>query len=259
MNSGDLERLMNDALDGVATPEEEAWLRARLEHDSAAREQYRQLEEVFAVLGKVPLETPPPELRAGVSRVISVGHGALGPRRRGQGWLDSLRTFVARRPAVGAAYAFAAGAVTVGIAALAFVRGPGAGLPVSGTMTNPPEALGTVIESKENQVGEARFQIRTRHVSQGIGLELDVRSTGPTETLLEYDPSAVDARTLRWSPPADVQASSGWARLSATANARFLVLLEGHGDRRAEIHVTLRAGDRSAEEVFRMAPDRSVP
>ncbi|HEY2954128.1 MAG TPA: hypothetical protein VGK89_02625 [Candidatus Eisenbacteria bacterium] len=262
MNSETLERLMNDVLDGVATPEERALLERHLETDPAARARHRELQGVFELLARVPMEDPPPELRTEVSLALAASSRTHGPARRAPAWTESMRAAFVRRPGLGAASAFAAGALAVAIAVLALTRslGPAApGLPVSGTMARPAPGPESLLDTREARVEGATFTITTRRGGDPWTVELAVRAAAPTEIELEFDPERLAVEDVHWSAPAEVHATPGRVRLGAGADVRYRLAFRARGEPSADLSATLRSGKGSAKEVLRMTPGNSIP
>lgn len=258
MNPTDRDRLMNEVLDGVASPEEQAALREHLERDPESRARFEDLERVFHVLAAVPMEAAPPELRTGVARAISGGLDAAPPRLSVPAWRVGVVAFLRRRPAAGAVLSFAVGAAAAAMLVLVFVQTPVGPLPVSGTMGNAPQRLGTPLESRDVQLGSTHFSLRSHGRGQELTMDLSVRGSEPSEVVLEFDPQKVEARELRWSSSAEVQVSPGRVTMGAAASREFTIAFHGNGRDRAEIQVGLQAGDHSAREVFQVIPSTGV-
>jgi len=80
MNDQELQRLMNDQLDGVLSPEESERLTRFLQSSEKAQAQYQKLGQVFTALSRPPLEEPPPDLKQNVLRQIRL-RSAAAPAR----------------------------------------------------------------------------------------------------------------------------------------------------------------------------------
>ncbi|HXL14664.1 MAG TPA: hypothetical protein VN972_01150, partial [Methylomirabilota bacterium] len=118
-NDRELERLMNDQLDGTATPEESERLSRALESREDVRSEYRKLGGVFAALSRIEMEEPPASLKQGVLRAIRAIEADAGAR---QSWLDSILALVRGRAGFRYAYSFATGAA-LGVLAFALLSG----------------------------------------------------------------------------------------------------------------------------------------
>src|SRR2546427_3929358 len=141
MNDRELERLMNDQLDGVATSEDSERLSRALESREDVRTEYRKLGGVFAALSCVEMEEPPSDLKQNILR--SIRKAETAPAR--EGWLESIAAAFRGRPGFRSAYSFASGAV-LGVLAFALLSGnllppPGSDpRPFKGPMIPPPDA-----------------------------------------------------------------------------------------------------------------------
>ena len=144
MNTFDLESVIDDVLDGVATAEQRLWLDRRRASDPVVRDRYAAREALFRALDGSPLTEAPADLLAGVMRGISdAGRHAPAsgatPARSGaaSGWLASLVEAFRHRPAMAWGYAASMAAIAVALvlatSRLPQVFGPQA-LPVEGTI-----------------------------------------------------------------------------------------------------------------------------
>src|SRR5882762_214394 len=116
-NDRELDRLMNDQLDGTATPEESERLSRALESREDVRSEYRKLGGVFAALSRIEMEEPPASLKQGVLRAIRANDADAAAR---QNWLDSIVSLVRDRAGFRYAYSFATGAA-LGVLAFALL------------------------------------------------------------------------------------------------------------------------------------------
>ena len=139
MRDAEFDRLVNDELDGVATPEEKASLARRLAESEVARARYQEIQAVFGMLDRVESVEPPPSLRGNVLRSVE---SRARTRSKRPGWRGLLETGFGKRPWLGLGYAFVAGAM---VGALTFAIGTGVfdrsglrGSEVRGTMLPPP-------------------------------------------------------------------------------------------------------------------------
>jgi hypothetical protein len=143
MTESAFDRLIDEVLDGSASPADERRLRERMARDPGLKGRYEEMEGVFQVLGHWSASEAPTELRSAVMRQI----GERARRREVStdwaiGLRAALRGTVARQGLV-----FASG-VLVGAFALGLVRGgvgpAGRDLPVTGSLpvtgTRAPEA-----------------------------------------------------------------------------------------------------------------------
>jgi len=59
----EFDRLVNDELDGVATPAQKAELARRLAEGEAPRARYQEIQTVFGMLDRIESVDPPPSLQ----------------------------------------------------------------------------------------------------------------------------------------------------------------------------------------------------
>lgn len=182
MSRDDLERLIQDHLDGRTTPEETARLRARLEQDPEARERFRRSEVVFEALRSMSLQDPPTDLVAGVRSVAS-------PQTAGRG--SSRDRFGSR---LGLAVTFAAGVVVGGLGLFAMEKVPFEGslsdLPLGGTVPTGPGVLGD-LDRKRIPLGQGEVWLRSRRVGDRVTIQVETRETAGPQIRLEYDPRSM--------------------------------------------------------------------
>src|SRR5262249_32925187 len=75
----ELDSLIQDVLDEVATPAEAARLEARLSQDSAARERRNELSLVFGAMSRSRRFEAPPELKSRILRALPTGAPGAKP------------------------------------------------------------------------------------------------------------------------------------------------------------------------------------
>jgi len=244
MNDRDLQQLMNNQLDGVATPEESARLTRALESREDLRAEYRKLGGVFAVLSRVDMEEPPPDLKQNVMRAIR-RHDAVPARTD---WLAWVRAAVRG----GFGYSFAAGAA-LGVLAFALLTGnlttrPGTDVgPFTGTMARPsgPAAY--------HRISGRDFALRTGRVlvevlSGSDGYLARVASTAPsgTELVLSFDPAVWGVEGLR-QRQAGNEVMLGFGRLSVriqqSGESQYLLYLARKGPAGSPLRIAIQSPD----------------
>lgn len=246
------ERLLQDELEGVATPEGSKQLRDRLAESAEVRERRRELETVARALDQLPLEEAPADLKAGVMAAIA----AEGRARAG--WLGSPGGALRGRPGRAWAFAFLTGAVAGGLL-IALVTGnlaPRArtDLPVAGAML-PGPGRGAAVEHRDLSLGTARVMLETRRAADGVHLEFEFAQAGEAELTLGFDGAALQPAGLRWERPGRHQAELGAdvVHLRVARDDRGTVLLSPR--RAGDALLTVRfshAGD-STEAVLHTA------
>jgi hypothetical protein len=200
MNDKELRRLMNDQLDGVATPEDSETLKRHLAESPEARARFRELGEVFASLNRVEMVDPPSDLAQNVVRAIR-RPAASAPARTG--WLAMLAGAFQTRPALQYAYPFVAGA-GIAIVAFALITGNArmspskADNPFAGTMLPTSSLSGfQKVDSREYRLREGRVLVETLTSSQGLVARVEAHGPVGTEIGVSYDPASLTAVALR--------------------------------------------------------------
>jgi hypothetical protein len=215
MNDRSLDEIIQDVLEGVATPDETARLRERLAADPSSVARRRELEEIFEALARMRMEespvdlrervmsalaTEPLEHRAPVNGPIAAPGAGRAPAVRSHpspGWLTTWRAALARRPAWTLAYGLLAG---VALGALATYLLPTADelrsrtALVSGAMA-PAERART---HRELETPEGRLRLETWSVPAGLALRIAPSTAGHFRLRLEL-PSGVRAMAVRWT------------------------------------------------------------
>lgn len=234
------EALIQDVLDGTATPAEVEKLQAWLEVNELGRTRRRELERVFQTLGRVPSAEAPAGLRDAVlSALEAQAPAAESVRGRAAG---SRRWFV---PRVRLAYVLAAGiaAGAVGVGALTGVMGPigpGGEPSVTGTMMpSGPPASGAV--RRAWKAGETRIEAVAWRAGMARMVAVHIRGGEPAEVELRFDPGELSPGAVRQSGAAGtVQVEAG--RVTVRGGNRTGYTFEFQGAQAAPIQVTLRAG-----------------
>jgi hypothetical protein len=250
-----LERLMNEVLDGVATPEEARSLEAHLAVDAEARAAFEQLQSLATALRGVPMVDPPPDLKGSVLRSIrgrtaAPGHG---------GWLGAVRTAFRARPALGYGYTFAAG-LAAGIVGLVVLRGEflggsgdGRG-PFGGTMLPPARLEGfRAAEHRTVDLPGCRVAFQTLQSGDGLAVRVDARSDGESEIDLLADPAAYRPIALRriGGGEGSVSLLPGGARIVSRGDGQFMVYCSGTGQPPAPLRYSVRCRGVSAAGELR--------
>jgi len=249
------ERLLQDELDGVASPEESKRLRDRLAQSAEVRARRRELETVTRALDQVRMEEAPADFKEGVMAAIAAA-GRPGPARAG--WPESPGAASRGRPVLAWAYPFLAGAVAGGllIALATGNLGPRArfDLPVLGAML-PGSERGALVDHRDLRLGTARIALETRRAADGVRVGFDLAQARGAELTLEFDIAALQPVGLRWERPGRHQAElgAGILRLRATEDGRGTVLLSPMRAGDALILVKFHHAGGSTEAVLHTA------
>lgn len=266
MNREEFDRIANDELDGVATPEERAALKAYLSRDAEARDRYGDWKELFASLEDVGLEEAPSDLSPSVMRAVVAQHHAEAPVSRSADWVESLRSLF-RAQAWRSALTFASG-VGVGAAAIALVAGNLVGgaryesSDLSGAMM-PRDAgpSGTLIEERTLEAGDYSVSAETRRTPDGVVLRIEASGGGAdgAELVAAYDGGALHPEALRMDPPSagEVQLGADRIRFGLQGAGTFTVSLRGEEALSAPLELELRSGAQSSRTALRLGYSES--
>jgi hypothetical protein len=236
------EQLMQEVLDGTASPPEVERLEVWLAGNELGRTRMRELEGIFLTLGRIPAAEAPAGLREGVLNVLqpraAVGK-TLHPRPHLRSWFGS-------RARVGFAFAagLAAGAVVVGVfTGIIPPVAPGSGPGVSGTMMPAPASPSRV--ERTLAVPAARVQAMAWRTNDGRRVSLVLQGSGPAEIELSFDASRLSVRTLYQAHPAGVVESRPGRVLVHGQGGEFSLDFSAV-DASAPIQVELRSAGGSA-------------
>jgi hypothetical protein len=256
VNDRELRQLMNNQLDGIATPEESDRLNRVLESREDLRLEYRKLGGVFAVLSRVDLEDPPPDLKQNVMREIRRREAV--PSRAG--WLAWVRAAFGAR----SAYSFAAGAA-LGVLAFALLTGnlttrPGADVgSFTGTMARPSGP------ASYHRIASRDFTLRTGGVSVEVlsgsdGYLARIASTAPpgTDLVLSFDPAVWSVEGMR-QREAGNEVMLGFGRLSVRiqqfGESQYLLYMARKGPAGSPLRIAIHSPDESVNgELDTRAP-----
>jgi anti-sigma factor RsiW len=251
-NDRELERLMNDQLDGVATPEESERLSRALESRDEARLQYRKLGAVFAGLSRLEMEEPPASLKQGVLRAIQASKAFQARESR----LQSIRTFLRGRTGFRQAYSFAAGAA-LGVLAFAVLTGnlmsrPGAdSMLLTGTMA--PLVPGGVYRA----IGSHVFVLHDGHVlaealsgKEGLVARLTTEAPLGSSVVVTFDPADWSAAAMRQDPAGnEVMLGTGRVsiRMLRLGQSQYLLYLARKGPAGSPLRISIDSPDGSVQ------------
>jgi anti-sigma factor RsiW len=219
-----LETLINETIDGTASPEDSARLQAALAADDEARAFFEDLQRLDGLLNAVPVVDPPAEVKKGILRRIDrTAARAPAPApaapTMGAGGFSFGNVFARFRPAYGFTFA---GGIAAGIAVFALLAPPSAmedGV-LTGVMAPQEtyEAFPVADRVSFDRQG-VRGTLETRFSSNLVVGMIDVESAGEVEIVAGFD------GTLRPIGFRRLEPSSGTVRMGAN---EIRVRQEGH-------------------------------
>ena len=258
MKDDELDRLIQDELDGVATPEEVSRLKQGLAEGEANRAKYREMQTVFGLLDRLEMVEPPPDLKPNVLRAIEPRAQSA---KSGSGMLARVKSTFQRRPRFRFAYPFALGAA-VGALALALATGRFGPIgrdrdsDLSGSML-PRTSLtaGDVLDRAHLELDTAQMTTVTRAHQDGVAVQIGIQSAGEVDFGVRFDPARFAPVGFRQpeSAPGHVDLREGAFWIHQRGSGRYELILKSLKDSGPPLQVVLRSGDRSVEGVLRTA------
>lgn len=256
-NREDLDGLIQDVLDGVATEEQAARLRVRMEQDSEARERYAQAAEVFHALGQLPEEQSPVGLREQVFREVRSEASRREAREARPRWFGREWWRTHSRQAV---LSFASGA-GVGAAVVALVLGG----PRPGGLEDPAGASGALIGSGSGfERGETlNLDLPGAHATvqalrKGETALLRIEGVSDGDAALFVRPAGPAPRVVGlYRPPpgaGDAVLEDGGCRVRWRDTMRCTVLLAAVRAGAGPVQLRLESGGTASGESIRVAP-----
>jgi hypothetical protein len=256
MNDKDreLERLMNDQLDGVATPEDSEALSRALESGEEARLQYRNLGGVFGALSQLEMEEPPASLKQGVLRAIRTS-GEPSPAR--WSWLQSIRAALVReRAGFRYVYSFAAGAA-LGVLAFAILTGnlmtrPGTdSRSFTGTMAPfTPEGVYRHIGSQDIKIANGHVLAEALLGREGLMARITADAPLGSDVVVSFDPARWSVVAVRQDPAGnDVMLGTGRLsiRMQRLGQCQYLLYLARKGPAGSPLRIAVDSPGGSAQ------------
>jgi hypothetical protein len=243
MSDRELDQIMNDVLDGVATSEQAAWLEKRLAADPAARERFDRHSRLFRVLEVkgAMVEAPgdlAPAILGEVRRLPRPARAAIGS------W---VREAFGRRRRLGWAYAIGACAALVALAVMTRIDRQALGvrgwLPATGTMAPAgPGQSGAPINQASITAGSSKARVELFKQGEGLLVRIETHSAQPLGVELEYDPAAISA--AKFEGPNDLeyhQTSPGHLEFTPSGNVMTRVHLAVSRGGDTQVRVTLQS------------------
>lgn len=251
MTHDDLDRRIQDELDGVATAEERAELQRRVEASPEVRARYQEMKAVFHMLDRVETVEPPPALK---ERVILSLPPATATREAG--W----RGVFQRRPVLGWGYSFAAG-IAAGVLLILLLQTPRSTSPehakFSGSMAPLPSGEAAVVDQVrlELEGNSATFETRTAGSDVFVRIESE---TPRADLIVGYDPGVFVLRSFEQggaaSGPVDLE--PGRIRVRNAGQSRFEFILRQVGVALPPLQVSIVSGDRVLARPLSAGPAR---
>jgi hypothetical protein len=251
----EFDRLVNDELDGVATPDQKAELTRRLAEGESPRARYQEIQTVFGMLDRIESVDPPPSLRGNVLRAVESRARARSERG---GWRGLIQAGFGKRPGLGLGYAFAVGAV---VGALILAVGSGlfdrAGL-------RGPEMQGALLPPTGSRVDTIRLAAKGAQAvgeiwtesNGGVSVRLEVRSDGPFEAHVTFNPELYIPVSFRRVEPGGGRFDllRGELQVHDRGSARFELRLRAVAASRPPLGVWVGSSGGSAEGQLEVQP-----
>ena len=252
MNREQFERIANDEVDGIATPEEREALRHHLAGNPEAREWHRALHETVGTLNQVGLETPPPDLKPSILRAATSRSSTSAPVTE-EGFWRSLFAGMFRGVPWREAVPFAAG-VGVGVLAIGLVSGNLVGSSrdsLRGAMVPRDAHRGAAPATETIVAGEALVTVATWTTGPDVTLRIRVVPGSTDDAAVEVTGQDLQFSDFRMSPPGVGHATVGptGIRIGQRASdgvGEFVVQWHAGEAHRAPLGIVIRSGGQSA-------------
>ena len=252
MTHDDLDRKIQDELDGIATAEERAELKRHLEDSPAARARYDEMKAVFHMLDRVEVAEPPAALK---ERVILALPPATTPRERSL-WGGAFQ----RRPVLGWGYSFAAG-LAAGILVVFLVQTPRSTSPehakFSGSMAPLAASDAAIVDQVRLELDGNAATVETRKAGSDVLVRIE-SETPRTDLRLGYDPGVFVLRSFQQggaaSGPVDLE--PGQIHIRKAGESRFEFVLRQIGSTQPPLQVMIQSGDRVIARPLQSGPAR---
>jgi len=256
VNREQFERIANDEVDGIATPEEREALRHHLAGNPEAREWHRALHETVGTLNQVGLESPPPDLKPSILRAATSRSSTSAPVTE-EGFWRSLLAGVFHAVPWREAVPFAAG-VGVGVLAIALGTGNLVGSArdnsanLRGAMVPRDSHRGAAQAAKQSIVaGAARVTVTSWATGPDVTLQIEVVPGSADDADVEITGANLQISDLRMSPPGAGHATVGptGIRIGQRASdgvGEFVVQWRNEEAHRARLEIMVRSGKESA-------------
>lgn len=256
MTHDDLEKRIQDELDGVATAEERAELRRLLEASPEARARYDAMKAVFRVLDRVEVVEPPPALK---ERVILGLPPATAPRPT-PWWRSAFQ----RKPSLGWGYSFSAGLAS---GLLVVVLASSSDNPMFARSTDPAKLSGSMVPLGSRDaaiVDETRLELDANTAtieSRGADRDAFVRietETPSADVLVGYDPGVFILQSFQQGGAASgqVDLEPGRIHIRKAGSSRYEFVLRQIGDSQPPLQVSIQSGDKVISRTLRSGPAR---
>lgn len=207
MISSEYEQLIQDVLDGVATPEQAARLETWLRSSEEGRARQRQLASLFATLARVPLADAPPDLTRSTLADIVASNERGASHAIGSPFPAWWRAQMQRRPALTLAMPFAAGLIAGVLAIGAWTGWFGSGSARDGADTAASMTPAAGAASDTWMLGRTEIAVRSWNAGDSRFASIRVTGIDPISLELNFDPSRLHPVGLRLSGPGEVVAS----------------------------------------------------
>ena len=244
------EQLMQDVLDGQASPEQIRELQAWLASTPEGRARFEELEGLFKSLGEVPDAAAPVGLKDQVIEAIRQSHGAmtLVPRPRPARWAPL-------RPA----FLFVAGvaAGVLGYSGLTQLPSwpPGDDRAAGTLMPQPGAGPGAEGNRRSWTAGPARIEALAWH--RDAATVVTLKAHGSAEVVIEY-PAALKLVAIGQSgaPGSPFWSEPGRVTIAAAAGSSYEIAWTAVAAPPPAITVTVRAGEETVRGELPLGPAR---
>lgn len=257
--------IINEEIDGEATPERSAKLSKYLDSHEEARMYHEDLMRLSHMLGATEAVDPPGELKTNVMDAVHARAGALNPEpqqqiadSRNEGWLTSLVRSFQSQGRFSYAYSFAAG-LLVAVGAFALMNdgirtgGLDTGA-ISGAMA-PFESFVSVDRKPFDQAG-IQGVAESKYASGQVLTEIQISSPGPVEIEIRFDAETMDLIGFE-------QGKAGMAAVfepgrlifNHSGENNYSLIFDGKKLTGGTLDIRLKTGEVVIEKALRVLPE----
>ena len=249
-----IEALLNEDIDGVTTADESARVKQILESDSEARGLYQDLKRVADLLGRVPMETPPPQLKQNILRGIEpmARNRNIRQAEPGNGGIKGLFAglFEGFRPAYG--LSFAGGAAFGLVIFLLVNQAPQLSSDSVTATMSPPRAFDSMkgVESKPFSLPGAAGVLETRFSGDNVLTRIEIEAVTGAEVFVRFDPGTLKPRGVQVSetPSGDISLQANEIHIAHQGRNTYWITFSRAG-KPADVGVRIVSGGQVLEET----------
>lgn len=257
--------IINEEIDGEATPERSAKLTEYLDSHEEARMYHDDLMRLAHMLGTVESVDPPDELKTNVMDAIHARRNALNPKsdpqkteHRKEGWPATLVQAFQNHRRLSYAYSFAAGVlVTVGAFAL-MDDGLRSGGFETGGLTGAMAPVASFVSVDKQTFDQAGIHgvVESKYSSGQVLTEIRIESPTPVDIEIRFDAEAMNLIGFeQGSVGMGAIFEPGRVVLNHTGENRYSFIFEGKSLTGSTLAIRLESAEVLIEKALKVLPE----